>query len=816
MKKISYLIILFVFTCIFANAQDRVLKGQVIDSQTQKPLAFVSIVIKNTYAGTTSDINGKFSLKLPGKACEIVVSYVGYEKQFYTCDSLQQQDLILISLEEKTTELNEVVIISGGNPANRIIELASKNKALHDPYQLSSFSYNSYNKVFFTLKGFDSLSTAIEKDSSKISNFFRDKHLFVSESYTERKFLAPNHSKEVVLANKMTGYRNPVMAMVATDFQPISFYEDMILFFEKQYLNPVSQRSTKKYDFILEETLLHKNDSTFIISFHPGPGKNFEGLKGIISINSEGYAIENIIAEPVDEHLMIGFKIQQKYKRIDARWFPVQLQTDVEFNEYKIKDRNLIISSKSTLTNIKISPQLHKKDFDHLSTEITAQANKQDEEAWKLYRSDFLDRREKNTYSLYDSLGQKTEARLNGIMSFVEGIMLSRFKLGIFDVMANQVYAYNEYEGNRLGLGLQTNEDFSRFIVLGGYVGYGFKDKGLKYGGDLGLNLHRKTETKINFSYRKDVAEPGSTDFFRKSSLSLGPEGMRNWLISQMDSVEQLKTTLSFRAFKYLQVQASLNREARNPTYNYRFTTDAELAIPGNTSFQTLEAGLGLRYALNERYTQIGRGKVVLTQSFPVFTFYYGRGLKNANLQGNFTYNKFAFKVDHGIHTKGLGSTNLHFNIGISTGEIPYPYLNTGQGTLSSSLGTYLFIPGNFQTMHMYEFLADRYAYLFLTHNLGRLLYQSRYKYFQPELALVQNIGFGSLSMPAQHQDIYFKTMEKGYYESGLLINNLLRVSYVNMVYLGLGVGAFYNYGPNSAINSKNNLALKATLNLSF
>lgn len=816
MKQRLILLILFVLISTLGYAQGRVLKGQVINSKTKTPLAFVSIAVKDTYAGTTTDINGKFSLQLPGKACEIVVSYVGYEKQVYAFDSINKQEFLIIPLDEKATELNEVVITSAENPAHRIIQLAIKNKAQHDPYQLPSFSYNSYNKVFFTLKSTHPDSIAHEKDPGAVSNFLKEKHLFVSESYTERKFLAPNHSKEVVLANKMTGYKNPVMAMVATDFQPISFYEDLILFFEKHYLNPVSRGSTNKYDFILEETLLHENDSTFIISFAPGEGKNFESLKGVISINSDGYAIENIIAEPADKHLMIRFRIQQKYERINKQWFPVQLHTNAEFTEYKIKARNLIVSSKSKLTNIQVSPELHKKEFDHLNSKMAPQANKQNEEAWKLYRADSLNAREKNTYSVYDSLSPGKKAFLHGYMSFIEGLLLNRFKAGPLDILSDQLYAFNDYEGNRLGVSLQTNDDFSRFIQLGGYAGYGFKDKALKYGGNLAFNLHQKTEARINFSYHKDVSEPGSIDFFRQCRLRSGPGSMRDWIVSRMDSVEQLKTTFSIRAFKYLQIQASINREARNPAYDYRYTPKAELAAPDNITFQILETGVGLRYAPKERYTQIGRGSVVLKAGFPVFTFYYGRGLDNASLEGNFAYNRLAFKADYAFTTKGLGTTTIHLSTGITTGDIAYPYLNVGHGSLSSPLGASFFIPNQFQTMHLYEFLSDRYAYLFLTHNLGRLLYKSKFKYFQPEVLLSQNIGFGTLSNPTQHQNIAFRTMEKGYMESGLLINNILRFPYANIAYLGLGGGTFYRYGPNSLDSNIDNLAFKATLSLTF
>jgi hypothetical protein len=80
-----------------------------------------------------------------------------------------------------------------------------------------------------------------------------------------------------------------------------------------------------------------------------------------------------------------------------------------------------------------------------------------------------------------------------------------------------------------------------------------------------------------------------------------------------------------------------------------------------------------------------------------------------------------------------------------------------------------------FQTMGMNEFLSDRYAAVYVRHNFASLLYKS--EHFSPGISLVTNVGFGSLQHPERHRNIDFKTMEKGYYESGVLLNNLLKVN---------------------------------------
>ncbi|MDP3352755.1 MAG: hypothetical protein Q8S44_03330, partial [Flavobacteriaceae bacterium] len=66
---------------------------------------------------------------------------------------------------------------------------------------------------------------------------------------------------------------------------------------------------------------------------------------------------------------------------------------------------------------------------------------------------------------------------------------------------------------------------------------------------------------------------------------------------------------------------------------------------------------------------------------------------------------------------------------------------------------------------------------------------------------------FGNLSNKENHQLIQFNTMEKGYFESGMEMNNLFK---------GFGISSFYRYGPYHHQNISNNIAIKVTYKLSL
>ena len=135
--------------------------------------------------------------------------------------------------------------------------------------------------------------------------------------------------------------------------------------------------------------------------------------------------------------------------------------------------------------------------------------------------------------------------------------------------------------------------------------------------------------------------------------------------------------------------------------------------------------------------------------------------------------------------------------------DVPYSKLYAGQGSYRKFT---VESEASFGTMRLNEFLSDRFVSLFVKHDFGTLLFRPRGR-FQPEVALVHNLGFGSLKHGENHKNIVFDTLEKGYFEGGLLINNLLRIQI-----LRYGLGVFYRFGPYAFSKTIDNFAFKLTL----
>ena len=100
------LFLLLAFCSFVVYGQDAQVRGTVID-ELREPLPGVSISIKDTNRGTSTDLNGDYSISI-SRGQTLVFSYVGYGKQEVMYDG---QSLINIEMKSDDKLLEEVVVI---------------------------------------------------------------------------------------------------------------------------------------------------------------------------------------------------------------------------------------------------------------------------------------------------------------------------------------------------------------------------------------------------------------------------------------------------------------------------------------------------------------------------------------------------------------------------------------------------------------------------------------------------------------------------------------------------------------------------------
>lgn len=109
--KSKLFLIAFMLVSTFCFAQNVEVSGTVNEAATGLPIPGVSIMIKDSSGGTTTDIDGNFSISVPTGAT-LIFSYIGFEAQEVIAAANQT---VTISLKESTQTLDEIVLIGYGS-----------------------------------------------------------------------------------------------------------------------------------------------------------------------------------------------------------------------------------------------------------------------------------------------------------------------------------------------------------------------------------------------------------------------------------------------------------------------------------------------------------------------------------------------------------------------------------------------------------------------------------------------------------------------------------------------------------------------------
>lgn len=111
MKKILLSLLVFYFFSLAVFAQTRSVNGRVIADDDDSGLPGVSVIIKGTLKGTSTDFNGEFNIEELNDSDVLVFSFIGFKDQEI---SVGDKKNIFVTMEMDANELNEVVVTGLG------------------------------------------------------------------------------------------------------------------------------------------------------------------------------------------------------------------------------------------------------------------------------------------------------------------------------------------------------------------------------------------------------------------------------------------------------------------------------------------------------------------------------------------------------------------------------------------------------------------------------------------------------------------------------------------------------------------------------
>lgn len=94
-----------------------VVRGKVICEDDKNEAIGASVILKGTNLGTTTDIDGRFGIRVP-KDRQLVISYVGYENQEFDVKATIGNEGLVITLKPKDSCMGEVILVGGVQTLN--------------------------------------------------------------------------------------------------------------------------------------------------------------------------------------------------------------------------------------------------------------------------------------------------------------------------------------------------------------------------------------------------------------------------------------------------------------------------------------------------------------------------------------------------------------------------------------------------------------------------------------------------------------------------------------------------------------------------
>ncbi len=800
------------------------------DAANNSPLPFATI--ETNGKSFITDVDGKISIVQPGTT--IAITYTGYKPQKVTTSSGQK--FYTVKLEPDIEQLKEVVI-NTVNPANDIIGRAIRRKPTNDPQQkLNSFKYKTYDRLIVTADP-DSISGKLDSiftyarvgrrfkeiDSSgfKFKKIIDKQHLYQTEKVSEFKFNKEQGLKEDVLATRMAGFKKPLYEFIGLKLQSYSVYTNKIDLFETKYAGPLANDALRQYNYKILDTVTIDDRSTYMVYFVPKRNSK-KKLKGILYIDRDTYGVAKAVLR-VKNMLDITSTHYFSYEKDQQLWFPDRktLQIVKGNNKEDIKILGEVIKF-DAVTNDKDKRKKESSDFLYLlsessnfdkefdiplnirrtavAIEIQEQATSRPEEYWNNFRTNNLDARSIKTYTALDSIVAKDN--WEQLIFLGRKIVNGYVPLGFVDIDLKQIIKYNNYEGARVGLGGITNDKFFEIFRISGFGAYGSKDGRFKYGMGAELRLGNFSNSWIGTSYTDDVSEIASTSFATdKRVFKLYDPRPIN--ISTFYNHQTWQAYMKTKIIPKTESMWQLNYSRVVPKFDYTYSPNGD---PFSV-FHLTTASVALQWNPFSDLMQTPIGRLEVEKRFPKFAFQYTQSVAGL-LDSDFTFGKLDFRAEFEQKYLNGQKTWALVQTGVAVGNTPLTHLySTSPNNLDKDgvlARVTLAGKNSFETMYFNEFFSSQYMMVQLKHGLTRF---TIFRALKLSPMLVTRFAWGNMNNKEDHIGLEYNTLEKGYYESGFELNEIFK---------GLGLSAFYRYGPYHLPDFDRNISVKLTFTLNL
>lgn len=477
----NYTLFAFLFFSLSNFAQ---IRGTVTDDKGN-PLPFVSVFEENTYAGTTTNEQGKYQLNVKEIGGNIITfQYLGYKTKKITVLAATRIVNIDVSLQEESFALNEVIIDPKNNPANAIIKSAIAHKKENSD-KTGRYTADYYSKGMFKVKDLPKkiLGKKVDLGNDMASNLDSTGTgiLYLSETISKVTFEKPNKLKEKIIASKISG-NNRGYSYNTAALSTYDFY-DNTLDFDVKLISPIADNAFNYYKYKLESTFYDDNNQQINkIKVTPKRDKEpvFEGYIYIvddsfaiyaIDLDIKGYRMKNEFTETMTLKQSFSYNTKNKIWSKNAQTLSFNAGIfGVKFSG----NFNYVYS------NYEFPDSFDKKTFGNEIVAFDLNANKKKDAFWNEIRPIPLTIEESSDYAKKDSLQTIRKSK-----KYTDSIDAKNNKFKVWDIL----------------LGYDYKNTFKK---------YSFDYKGLLNISSLSFNTVQGFNLDSGFSFRKWDEEKGT------------------------------------------------------------------------------------------------------------------------------------------------------------------------------------------------------------------------------------------------------------------------------------------------------------------
>jgi len=592
----------------------------------------------------------------------------------------------------------------------------------------------------------------------------------------------------------------------------LNFYDEQIDILGRGITSPISNSARMHYDIYLNDSTLV--DSVWNYSFSFTPKNKYSALfTGRFTVEGENFALTRVFAYVQQEaniNFVNGFKANVNYRKLEENntWF---------YNEQNISMNLSLSVNKDTVTKYdsqRIDEISSGNWMVNKTTQYTTSARLENVKArdWKNQPEFVSSHLAEENYQRVDKLKENSVVR--GIDAIGGMVLTSYVDLGKIEVgPVFDIYSTNAIEGNRFTVPFRTGEKMWERFTIGGFAGYGTKNKEFKYGMNAGWQPLSSDKFILRANYSDDYILVSQDKYLRFIKKNPNTRGNGNFIAALTSREENpflkeeksISANFEFNAEKNFSLEASAYYLDSKETPSVHFIRD-NIDYESYSNYGVL---LNCRLAFGQYFDKYYFARVYYIDQIPVVNISLDIGrvdLPESNAPEFGLYTHFHTSI---VGKVNMGQTYLRYmlNGGYLFGDAPYDLLDQPVGSMSLGFAKY-----RFNLLHHASFAHNLYTNVHLDYNVGGFLLNRipLIKKLKLREMVSLKAHYGNLTSaykPVFDLPAYFSNEQNTpYAEIGVGLTNIFKVLRVEYVHL---LGKTY---ANSSFTDKSGIRFRAEM----